>query len=98
MLIQCVFNKFLYSETRDLNLNVGISEEYRSVIECLTPYLNDDSQKLHSAIDESRKILLRSWEALRVTGLKTDSIQRDTVGQDMDKFASRLKNIVEKWK
>ena len=75
-----------------------MSEEYRSVIECLIPYLNDEAQKLQSAIDESRKILLRSWEALRVTGLKTQSIHRNIDSREMDKFASKLQSVIEKWK
>jgi hypothetical protein len=80
-----------------LNLNVRISEDYGSVLECLMLYLNDEYKKFRSAIDESRKVLLRSWEAARVTGLKTQSIQRDTRGQEIDKVASKLQSLSEKW-
>lgn len=81
-----------------MNLNVLISEEYCSVLECLTSYLNDEYKKLRSAIDESRKILLRSWDAVRVAGLKTQSMQRDASREEIDKVASDLQNFSRKWK
>ena len=75
-----------------------MSEEYCSVLECLLPYLNDEYEKLRTAICESRRLLLRSWETVRVTGLKIQSIAGGISGQGMDKFALELDGLSRKWK
>lgn len=88
----------MHTETTDLNLNVLMSEEYCSVLECLMPYLDDEYEKLRTAICESRRLLLRSWETVRVTGLKIQSIARGTSAQEMDKFALELEKFSRKWR
>jgi len=74
------FTKFMYLETADMEMEVKIKDTYTTILNTLVEYLQDAAAKISEKIDQDTGDFLRSWEASRAAGLKTQKSMENGAG------------------
>jgi hypothetical protein len=87
----------LLLESVDLASKADMSVEYNSIYDSLRDCLRDGLKKLVKGNDEARTMLMKSWEAARVSGLKTKSIQKGRKKQGCHTSKSKFLTMIETW-
>ena len=72
--------------------------EYDSIFDSLTGWLNDEMGDIASAMEKDTATILRSWEAVRVSGIKmTNSTDEDGSRLEKGKAFAKFNEIQRKW-
>jgi hypothetical protein len=93
-----MFHKFLRVEASDLNLTSKMRREYDSISNSLTGWLSDEISDITTSMEKDTATALRSWEAVRVSGLKMTNKFNEECGrfEKCDVF-SKFDEIQKKW-
>jgi len=93
-----MFHKFLCVEASDLNLTCKTRRDYDSITNSLTGWLTDEISDITTSMENDTAIILRSWEAVRVSGLKVaNKIYEENKGFEKCNAFAKFDEIQKKW-
>ena len=90
-------DRFLQTELCDMKLEVEINKTYDSIYDTLMEYLKDEMDKVLIAMDENVSKVVKSWESMRLAGLKVESAIGNGVHSRCIETLLAFENIRRKW-
>jgi hypothetical protein len=91
-----MFHKFLRVEAFDLGVATKMRSEYDSIFDSLTGWLNDEMETIIPPMEKDTAAVLRSWEAVRVSGTKIAGTT-DELRFKKGKAFAKFDEIQKKW-
>ena len=84
-------------EDADLELDAKIRDQYKGINDTLVEYIREESGQIIDAINRDKRIILKSWETVRVSGFKGLEAMEHGDRRGEQKITSNLQDLQQKW-